>query len=182
MKITTISLSKLLHGRSLSSLVADLLRADAKSYTTPDEFLTRNKTFFTTDIERPPYTPTATTVSTSTDEPLAALHTLSAALTLVPESHWTVDAHRANITDYLNATTENKSKEEKKALTKEIYHYLRWALSGGASGPGIPETMAILGREETIRRLTEAREATKKSWKKYSLPGAVKQPEGSGEV
>ncbi|KAL1994872.1 hypothetical protein VTN49DRAFT_1059 [Thermomyces lanuginosus] len=153
----------------------------SSSYTTPDEFLTRNKTFFTTDIERPPYTPTAT-VSTSTDEPLAALHTLSAALTLVPESHWTADAHRANITDYLNATTENKSKEEKKALTKEIYHYLRWALSGGASGPGIPETMAILGREEAVRRLTEAREATKKSRKKYSLPGAVKRPEGSGEV
>lgn len=137
-------------------MIAELFRADAKSFTTADNFLARNKTFFTTNIERPRYTPI-----TTTDDPLNALHILSAALTLVPESHWTAETHRANIRAFLNATTENASQEEKKRLTKETFHYLRWALSGGASGPEIPETMAILGRAETIRRLTDAMEMTK---------------------
>ena len=48
-----------------------------------------------------------------------------------------------------------------KAFKKELYHYLRWALSASAPGPGIPETMAILGRDESVRRLQEARELTR---------------------
>lgn len=47
-----------------------------------------------------------------------------------------------------------------KRFKKELYHYLRWALSGGNPGPGIPETMAILGRAESIRRLDEGRRLT----------------------
>lgn len=47
-----------------------------------------------------------------------------------------------------------------KAFKKELYHYLRWALSAGAPGPGVPETMSILGRPETVRRLQEAKEMT----------------------
>lgn len=47
-----------------------------------------------------------------------------------------------------------------KRFKKELYHYLRWALSGGNPGPGIPETMAILGRAESIKRLDEAKALT----------------------
>ena len=43
---------------------------------------------------------------------------------------------------------------------KELYHYLRWALSAGTAGIGIPATMAILGRDESVRRLEEAKVLT----------------------
>ena len=43
---------------------------------------------------------------------------------------------------------------------KKLYHYLRWALSAGTPGIPIPATMVILGRDETVRRLEEARALT----------------------
>lgn len=60
---------------------------------------------------------------------------------------------------------EEKEKEKSriaadKIFKKELYHYLRWALSAGAPGPGIPETMEILGRAETVKRIQEARALT----------------------
>lgn len=53
---------------------------------------------------------------------------------------------------------EQTRKAADKTFKRELYHYLRWALSAGAPGPGIPETMEILGRAETVRRLQEAKE------------------------
>lgn len=105
---------------------------------------------------------------------MTSLHTASLALTLVPPAHWTLETHRANITAYDGTTPDESSptdtltpeestkaqKAADKAFKKELYHYLRWALSAGAPGPGIPETMAILGREETVRRVQEAKELT----------------------
>ncbi|PWY88972.1 glutamyl-tRNA synthetase [Aspergillus heteromorphus CBS 117.55] len=98
---------------------------------------------------------------------------------LGPPTHWTLETHRANITAYDGSSsssstttapseTTNLSADEAlqakktadKAFKKELYHYLRWALSAGAPGPGIPETMQILGREETIRRVREAKRQT----------------------
>ncbi|GAT29097.1 glutamyl-tRNA synthetase [Aspergillus luchuensis] len=161
-------LTPLLQSRSLQTYIAPLLRADAKSYTNATDFITRNSTFFTQSLTRPPYTPSATT----TTIPLTSLHTASFALTLVPPAHWTLETHRANITAYdgttpdtesATLTAEESTKAQKaadKAFKKELYHYLRWALSAGAPGPGIPETMAILGREETVRRVQEAKELT----------------------
>ncbi|KAL4911948.1 hypothetical protein BDW62DRAFT_195811 [Aspergillus aurantiobrunneus] len=165
-------LSQILQSRPLTELVAQLLKADAKSYTNAAEFITRNSTFFTTTLSRPLYTPTTSTI------PISSLHTASAALTLVPNSHWTIPTHKFNISSYdgASAILENQgsaatgdSEPEKarvaadKAFKKELYHYLRWALSAGAPGPGIPETMAMLGREETVRRLREARELTREA-------------------
>ncbi|KAL1969727.1 hypothetical protein VTN77DRAFT_8280 [Rasamsonia byssochlamydoides] len=176
-------LDSILQGRSLASYVAPLLRADAKSYTKPEEFLTRNQTFFTTSLERPPYEPAASGKSQSSSSapgssssvPLSALHTAAAALSLVPESHWNVETHRFNISSYDGASAiadpasptdgdgdgdEAAKIAKDKAFKKELYHYLRWALSAGAPGPGIPETMEILGRAESVRRLEEARKLT----------------------
>lgn len=87
---------------------------------------------------------------------------------MVPESHWNIETHKFNITSYDGSgiTMSREEDGEKartaadKAFKKELYHYLRWALSAGAPGPGIPETMEILGRSETVRRLQEAREMT----------------------
>ncbi|KAL4944175.1 hypothetical protein BDV06DRAFT_188014 [Aspergillus oleicola] len=167
-------LSLTLQSRPLSDIVTPLLKADAKSYTNASDFLSRNATFFTTSIERPEY---ARVSASSTPIPITSLHTASAALTLVPNSHWNVATHKSNITSYdgasaLQAELEDADipvpvSDEKarmaadKAFKKELYHYLRWALSGGRPGPGIPETMCILGRDETVRRLNEGMQLTR---------------------
>ncbi|OJJ97134.1 hypothetical protein ASPACDRAFT_123938 [Aspergillus aculeatus ATCC 16872] len=173
-------LAPILQTRPLKSYITPLLQADAKSYTKPEDFLARNATFFqpAATLTRPPYTPasspSATYPPTAAAIPLSALHTAATAFTLVPPSHWTLDTHRANIAAYDGSSAvisaeqhqhqqpENEAarKAADKFFKKELYHYLRWALSGGAPGPGIPETMVVLGREETVRRLQDAKDLT----------------------
>ncbi|KAG8530319.1 uncharacterized protein KY384_004821 [Bacidia gigantensis] len=46
-----------------------------------------------------------------------------------------------------------------KGFNQCLLYYLRWALLGGRSGPGLPDTMMYLGREETLRRLASAESA-----------------------
>ena len=45
---------------------------------------------------------------------------------------------------------------QRKKVNKALHQYLRWAIAGGRSGPSIPETMVLLGRDVTLRRLKEA--------------------------
>jgi len=178
-------LESVLRGRTLSQYISLLLRADAKSYTNVEEFLSRNNTFFTASLNHPPYVatfskkPSSAETSSSVAEthvPVSILHIAATALCLVPESHWTAETHRLNIAFYNSATTvdisdsnaadKSISKEDlaaDRAFKRELYHFLRWALSAGAPGPGIPETMEILGRAESIRRLEEARGLTSKT-------------------
>ncbi|EED12871.1 glutamyl-tRNA synthetase [Talaromyces stipitatus ATCC 10500] len=133
---------------SVNDTVKSLLRYDGGHFTTPAEFLDRNWSFFTSSLNRAPYTLTQPDLGLEDPvSPLAALQTVATILTLVPESHWNVETHRANL-DCIPYTS--------KAFKKELYHYLRWALLGGASGPGMPQIMEVLGRDETVRRLTEA--------------------------
>ncbi|KAJ5894600.1 hypothetical protein N7495_006291 [Penicillium taxi] len=146
----------LLQNRTLAEYITPLLRADAKSYTTASDFTARNATFFTTELNRETY------ISTSAAVPIQALHTAAAALSLVPPSHWTEEMHRFNINSYDGSDAVLLSESDapvsaNKLFKKELYHYLRWALSASAPGPGIPETMTILGRDETVRRLQDAK-------------------------
>ena len=161
----------ILERRTLSEYISLLLRADAKSYTTASEFAERNSTFLSTKINRPPYIPASSSTSPTSlglqTVPMSAIHTAAAALTLVPSSHWTIETHRFNINSYdgSNAVTVssgayNAPVAKDKLFKKELYHYLRWALSASAPGPGIPETMAILGRAESVRRIENARALT----------------------
>lgn len=155
----------------MSEYIAPLIRADAKSYTDAKDFAQRNSTFFTTTLDRAPYTPAAPPSSSPSPEvPIQALHTAAAALTLVPPAHWNIETHRFNINSYDGSDSVVLPVSELEALVapittdkvfkKELYHYLRWALSASAPGPGIPETMAILGRNETIRRMQDAKAST----------------------
>lgn len=87
---------------------------------------------------------------------------------MIPEEHWTAEVHRSNIASYIFSDSSVSTPDGDAAVAKaeqearkDLFHYLRWALSGGAPGIGIPNTMEILGRDETVRRLQNAREATK---------------------
>lgn len=135
----------ILRGRTLFQYISLLLRADAKSYTNIEEFLSRNNTFFTASLNRPPYVATSRKKLSSSAEtsssvaeihvPLSILHTAATALCLVPESHWTAETHRLNITSYNGAVDKSGAKEDlaaDRAFERELYHFLRWALSAGA--------------------------------------------------
>lgn len=45
---------------------------------------------------------------------------------------------------------------EKKKFGGAISHYLRWAITGGNPGPGIPAIAEILGKNMVLQRLKEA--------------------------
>ncbi|KAJ9200850.1 hypothetical protein DTO027B5_6663 [Paecilomyces variotii] len=198
-------LGPILQGRTLPEYVTPLLRADAKSYTNAQEFVERNRSFFTPTLDRAPYTPTSSKNPSTTPGsepptvPISALHTAAAAFSLVPESHWNAETHRFNISSYdgasaLSDTTSSSSVSAPDAATpeeaekariaadktfkKELYHYLRWALSAGAPGPGIPETMEILGRAESVKRLEEARLLTTDENSKRGLFRGNRRPKG----
>ena len=48
------------------------------------------------------------------------------------------------------------NESQKKEVNKAVNQYLRWAVAGGSSGPGIAETMVLLGRAVTLQRLEDA--------------------------
>lgn len=182
--LTSSHSAPLLQGRTLSEYIIPLLHADAKSYITAQGWVERNSTYFTRELDRPGYSPSPTP---HTEEPpvvpILALHTAAAALSLVPPAHWTVETHRHNFTSYDGSNSvilppgiDPSSVKTDKVFKKQLYHYLRWALSAGNAGPGIPETMTILGREETLRRLQEAKSLTQ-----FLLPQTGRRvPKSSG--
>jgi glutamyl-tRNA synthetase len=173
--LTSKRRAPILKSRTLSEYVSSLLREGVKkSYTNTREFILHHQSFFTQTINRPPYTAATKPKSEASETiftnpvPLSDLHTAAAALCLVPKSHWTAETHRANISFHIssgiaptNLAESSPTSAADLAFRKELYQYLRWALLGGAPGLGIPATMEILGREESIRRLEEAREITK---------------------
>jgi len=141
-------------------MVTQLIRADGKNYSTTPAFVARNANFFQPPSKLPPYKPIDEKI------PLSALRTAAAALTLVPASEWTTETHSANISAHIGlapsdpSATDAQRKEALKQWRKELYHYMRWALLGGAPGPGIAETMTILGRDQAVRRIKEAIQIT----------------------
>lgn len=166
-RLTSNYSERILKGRTLSEYISPLIRADAKSYTTAEEFAERNSTFFATKLDRPTYTPVSSSSTSNSTVPMLALHTAAAALMLVPSAHWNIEMHRSNIASYdgsdsveIAPEVDSSSVATDKVFKKELYHYLRWALSASAPGPGMPETMTILGRDETVRRLQDAKTLT----------------------
>ena len=130
----------------LPSYVSSILGADAKNYQSPIQFIKRNVHFF-----QPLRNPLSRYQPLSLNIPLSYLRTIASALSLVPAQHWTANTSKQNIVAL--AAPEDI---DLKAWNKEKYHFLRWALAGGAEGPGVPQTMEILGRDVSVRRLSDA--------------------------
>lgn len=137
-----------------------------------------NSYFFTNKLNRPPFTfaqnpPQGAATQAGQDPessmpptpPISALEAASASLCFIPEWHWTTETHKANIDAVVGVSAggadSNASKApdfaHQKLFKRELYHYLRWALSGGASGVGIPAMMTILGRDVCVARILEVR-------------------------
>jgi glutamyl-tRNA synthetase len=82
---------------------------------------------------------------------------------------WLTDDGRAALADVRAALAQTASFDEatvgealaevvarRASKPREVYQPLRVAISGGTVSPGIFESVALLGREETLRRVDEA--------------------------
>jgi glutamyl-tRNA synthetase len=122
-------------------------------------------------LENPP------DISSTPSIPVAA-----ASILLTPEEHWTADVHRANLR---NIDLGEDTRDAKKSKA-QLYHWLRWALVGSADGPGIPETMEILGRDVCVQRIQAANVVSRDDQLRKTEPDikveAVAQTDGDGPV
>lgn len=148
-------ISATLGSRSVEDVVGLLLRADWKAYTTASEFARRSSSFF-----RPPqgsqfYEPL------HPDYSLSALRVVAASFLLIPPQMWTAPVLRENITAIMPPGGRNEAnsvgtEDNAKAWKKEVYHFLRWTLMGGASGPPLPDLMEIMGKDVCAERINVA--------------------------
>ena len=136
--------------RKLRDVVASMLQAESLAYTSAGDFANQIAFYLTPLGQRP---------SLEARDPslLQDLRIAASTLCLVPEEIWTRDIHRSNLSSLQRrASAEGQVSPEEKRWKKELYHYLRWALIGGAAGPSIPETMEILGRAACVLRIQDA--------------------------
>ena len=147
----------------LKSYVAAILRLDAQRYTTPQDFLQRNSYFFCPLI-RSDYIPISNSVKENFPDNI--LSYMRSQFVGIPVDAWTASrlketlgSIKGSMWETLTQSGEEKSNDnvaEQKSTGKSLIHYLRWAISGGCNGPGIPDTMALLGRDVSLERLEEA--------------------------
>lgn len=146
-KYGAAKISDLVGKRHLRDVVASMLRTDSLGCTSAQDFAGRCSIFV-----NPPRSSTPPIEDQKiTKEMMVAASTL----TLVPESSWTSEVLAQSLKDF-DVAQPGASREEVKQWKVHLYHYLRWALLDGAQGPGIPQTMEILGRAICVTRIERA--------------------------
>lgn len=132
-----------------------LLSKGATKYTTPRYFFDSHIYFFR-PASRPPLEPDNWVLSLIADH----LDAVNLHISQVSTEKWTEHVIRDVVeklsSDFFNAKLSGTGLSGLSEVRAAINRYFRWALAGGHPGPGIPFTMAVLGREFTIKRLEEA--------------------------
>lgn len=64
---------------------------------------------------------------------------------------------------HLAEASPGVSKALQKAWSRSVHEYIRWATSNSVAGPGSVDTLVLLGREESLRRLKLAEEVLEQS-------------------
>ncbi|ETI23340.1 glutamate-tRNA ligase [Cladophialophora carrionii CBS 160.54] len=135
--------------RTLRDLIAQLLQIESLHYRSPAQFADQCALFFE-PVRRP--------VELDVGDP-ALFHPLRVAastLTLVPASSWTKQVHHSHLRALEASPPTETTATAAKTWKRELYHYLRWAVLGGRQGPGLAESLEILGRDTCIRRIQDA--------------------------
>lgn len=113
--------------------VTRLIQADGENYTNANEFLYRNS-FMLGPLRHPP------AVTDAEGIPRAAQG-------LADVQSWTKEGLMAKVHEIIDARPEGR------AGSKEVYHYLRKALTDHEEGMRLYDIMLILGRKESLKRL-----------------------------
>ena len=163
-------------GLDRENFIKSILWRDASSYTNPTEFIIRNTYFF---VAPAPETLNSNIPSLKLHNvPAGITHSLSPETVLlffnnfseIPEPEWNTTEIKSWINSIIeqgamgsvsergDESTPSEEQESlvRKAWSKLVHQYLRWAISAGMPGPDGAETMKILGKEETIKRLGRA--------------------------
>ncbi|KAI4134379.1 MAG: hypothetical protein LQ347_001580 [Umbilicaria vellea] len=160
--------SNVVRDRDPRTYIADILRLDAKHYSTPREFLQRSSYFFH-PVNRGKFDQAWKIAPAS-------------AFSSIPSIGWTIPNLKKAIHDIVASGCASiqetsgmeaqgeRNESQKKEVNRAVNQYLRWAIAGGSSGPGIAETLVLLGRDVTLQRLKDA-----------ASQGSVEEDRGSTE-
>jgi glutamyl-tRNA synthetase len=178
-----------------SRYITQILLLDAERYTLPPDFLARNRYFFTapkaSDLEKNMFSlrlrgvPAGVIFATPDDfaDSFDAISSITDKMWERSELKSVVDLLISQGTMLTTAEyTQNQEWTEggqlaiKKGWMTLIHRYLRWALLAGDSGLQGVDTMLILGKQETARRLNVA----KKVMEKNKLEQKKEAAEGTG--
>lgn len=167
-------------GEARFEFLRSIIWADASNYTTPDDFISRSTYLFTpptpsTLASNRPYTSLHHFRDEANSEvPLPIIHRYFQILLNVPEGEWYKTELKARIEVIVKEGTAGSIKnlpkteasggmEQESAVQKSwqklVHTYIRSALVGGMPGPNSVDTMLILGRSESLRRLEAAANA-----------------------
>lgn len=180
-------------GQAREAYIHSIIYADAQNYLNPTDFVQRNIYFFlpptATDLSKSiptfklhkvppgiPYIPAPETIM------------LFQSLFQLPDEEWSSESIRERISWVIEQgvnlsiaasnkeqgrveirRTEEMEKVVRKAWGKLVHGYLRWAIAAGLPGPDGAEMMGILGRQETVGRLSFAEGILKDSWAKNEV-------------
>lgn len=138
-------------GREPKKLVALMLRAQKDSYISPKSFANKCSIFFAP-------LPSMSELKKPAKFSLQSLSTAAMALCFVPAQDWTAVTHRRSLAELQMQFSlgGNSSKDQRKAWSKDLYPFLREVLLGSGSGPSIPDTMEILGKDICTERIQSA--------------------------
>ncbi|KAF1983912.1 glutamyl-tRNA synthetase [Aulographum hederae CBS 113979] len=123
------------------SYVARILKLDVKNYTSPSNFVAQNSHFFL------PYSGSPIPSDERNDVVSSKLKTL----VQMENVDWTPETLKQEIHSMVTTVAANDVAEKEGG--RIVHEYLRRVFAGGQRGPGMADTMAILGREECSRRL-----------------------------
>lgn len=154
-----------------------MLQHSAARYTTPGEFFNQHIYFFhpvvraSYDLETDP-----SGLSVISDQ----VDAVNDQISQVSVDGWTESNLRTEINNIILDIAAHKidhpdqeaDRLHLKRVGKGVNNYLRWAITGGLSGPGMPITMELLGQHITLERLEEA---------KAELKALMVQEKGLGE-
>ncbi|KAJ4987666.1 glutamyl-tRNA synthetase [Stagonosporopsis vannaccii] len=133
-----------LAGPSPDAYVEQIVRVDAENFTNANEFLYRNAFFFK------PLRP-AQTQSLTASTPADVVER-SKMLAELKTEEWERDGLMEKVRQIIDGRPEGKKGG------KDVYHYLRLALTGQEKGIRLYDIMLILGRGETLKRLGAVKE------------------------
>ena len=156
-------------GHMSRKMVAKVLRADAKQYTSPEAFLKRNWHFFfqlsipLDDADNELFQPLAVVDIIRDDIMASSVDRLDE----IPTDQWKAARLKEELIDIVDKICETEYEtltqgeldclKNQKIVNGMLHHWLRQATVGGLAGPGMPDTMALLERETSLRRIHAAK-------------------------
>ena len=138
---------------NLYAYIVKLLQATARQYTTPQDFFRRHLYFFRTPPQ-PAWVKSPRLPIHAKDECIvSAVQKMDE----IPQEEWV----EAVLTVKLQSIAQTASEEndcfmDLAETRRRVSENLRTILLAGNSGPGMVETMILLGREVTLRRIASA--------------------------